>query len=149
MSLDGFMQGAGFDARLSPVIEREMWEKWILLASLGAINSLMRGNIGEIATAPGGADFAVNLMDEAIAAARAVGTSPSDEFISTAREMLTRQGSVQTSSMYRDLQQGKPVEVEQIIGDLVRRARAAHVSTPLLSAAFANLSIYQSRLAAQ
>jgi 2-dehydropantoate 2-reductase len=51
--------------------------------------------------------------------------------------------------MYRDLQQGKPVEAEQIVGDLVRRAREARVATPLLSAAFANLSIYQSRLAAR
>jgi 2-dehydropantoate 2-reductase len=89
-AVDGFMQGAGFDARLSGSIEREMWEKWILLASLGAINCLMRGNIGEVAAAPGGADFAVNLVDEVIAAARAVGTAPSSEFVSAAREQLRR-----------------------------------------------------------
>ena len=146
--IDGFMQGAGFDARLSSSIEREMWEKWILLASLGAINCLMRGTIGEVAVAPGGADFAAHLLDEVIAAVRAVGTAPSDAFVAAAREQLTRQGSAQTSSMYRDLQQGKPIEADQIVGDLVRRAREANIETPLLSAAFANLSIYQSSLAA-
>ena len=36
LALDGFMRGAGFDARLSTDIEREMWEKWAMLASLGA-----------------------------------------------------------------------------------------------------------------
>jgi 2-dehydropantoate 2-reductase len=31
--LDEVMQGAGFDTRLSRTIEREMWEKWVLLGS--------------------------------------------------------------------------------------------------------------------
>ncbi|WP_454915210.1 ketopantoate reductase family protein [Xanthobacter sediminis] len=69
--------------------------------------------------------------------------------VAAAREQLTRQGSTQTSSMYRDLQQGKSIEAEQIVGDLVRRAREARVATPLLCAAFASLSIYQSRSAAR
>jgi 2-dehydropantoate 2-reductase len=52
--LDQFMRSAGFDARLSNAIEREMWEKWILLAGLGGINCLMRGTIGEVTQAPRG-----------------------------------------------------------------------------------------------
>ena len=148
-AIDAFIKGAGFDARLSSSIEREMWEKWILLASLGAINCLMRGTVGDIAAAPGGAEFAASLLDEAVATVRAVGTAPSDAFVAAARDQLTRQGSTQTSSMYRDLKQGKRIEAEQIVGDLVRRAREAQIATPLLSAAFANLSIYQSGLAAE
>lgn len=148
-AIDAFMKGAGFDARLSSSIEREMWEKWILLASLGAINCLMRGTVGDIAAAPGGAEFAASLLDEAVATVRAVGTAPSDAFVAAARDQLTRQGSTQTSSMYRDLKQGKRIEAEQIVGDLVRRAREAQIATPLLSAAFANLSIYQSGSAAE
>ena len=148
-AIDGFMKGAGFDARLSSSIEREMWEKWILLASLGAINCLMRGNVGDIVSAPGGVAFAGSLLDEAVATVRAVGTAPSDAFVAAAREQLTRQGSTQTSSMYRDLTQGRPIEAGQIVGDLVRRASDANVATPLLSAAFANLSIYESGLAGE
>ena len=41
--LDGVMQGAGFDARLSRTIDREMWEKWVLLSTLGGITCMMRG----------------------------------------------------------------------------------------------------------
>ena len=41
LGLDRFMRDAGFDARLSSAIEREMWEKWILLAGLGGINCLL------------------------------------------------------------------------------------------------------------
>jgi 2-dehydropantoate 2-reductase len=39
-----------------------------------------------------------------------------------------------------------PVEVEQILGDLVARGREHGVHTPLLAAACANLRVYQARV---
>ena len=146
-ALDTFMQGAGFTARLSPVIQREMWEKWVLLASLGAITSLMRGNIGEVQAAPCGEAFANALLDEVVGIVQAVGTAPSESFLATARAQLTAKDSKQTSSMYRDLLKGAPIEAEQIVGDLLARGRQAGVAAPLLSAAFTHLSVYQNRLA--
>jgi 2-dehydropantoate 2-reductase len=143
--LDTFMQNAGFDARLSPVIEREMWEKWTFLASLGAINCLMRGSIGEVARAPGGKDFANALLDEVLSVVTRVGVAPSDKFCVTVRKQLTDTNSTLTSSMYRDLQQGYSIESEQIVGNLVERARGASIPAPLLSAAYANLSVYSAR----
>jgi len=142
--LDRQMQGAVFAARLSSHIEREMWEKWILLASLGGITCLARGNVGEVQAAPGGYDFAESLIDEVVSIVTAVGTPPSEAFLSNARATLKQKGSPQTSSMFRDLQQGGPVEADQIIGDLLLRAKSAGIAAPLLSAAYVNLSIYQS-----
>jgi 2-dehydropantoate 2-reductase len=144
--LDAFMQGAGFDARLSTGIAREMWEKWALLAALGGINCLMRGTVGEIVAAPGGLDFVLAFLAEVVAVVDAVGHPMSDEFLTGARAVLTAKGSAQTSSMYRDLQQGSPIEADQIIGDLLARGRRAGIATPLVAAAYANLSIYQARI---
>lgn len=146
--LDAEMQDAGFDALLSSDIEREMWEKWVLLAALGGITCLARGNIGQVAAAPGGVEFASRIVDEVASIVSAVGRKPDENFIKEAKVMLTQHGSLQTSSMYRDLQKGDPVEAGQIIGDLLERARQAKIDAPLLSAAFVNLSIYQSGLAA-
>ena len=144
--LDEVMQGAGFDARLSRTIEREMWEKWVLLATIGGATCLMRGNIGDIARAPGGVDFSLRFLDEVTAVVTAVGKKPSDVFLTDTQALLTEKESTVTSSMYRDLQNGALVEAEQIIGDLVAQARGARITTPLLDAAFAHLSIYQSRI---
>jgi hypothetical protein len=72
---------------------------------------------------------------------RAVGKKPSEVFLTETRSQLTEKRSTQTSWMYRDLQKGAPVEAEQIIGDLVARARRTGINTPLLDAAFAHLSI--------
>jgi 2-dehydropantoate 2-reductase len=72
-SLDQFMQGAAIAARLSDAIRREMWEKWILLAGLGAITCLMRGTVGEIEACAGGAALTLQLLDEVVAIVNAVG----------------------------------------------------------------------------
>jgi len=40
-------------------IFRDIWQKWVFLASLGAITCLLGGNIGEIVAVPGGADLSL------------------------------------------------------------------------------------------
>jgi 2-dehydropantoate 2-reductase len=144
--LDAFLKGADIGARLSTHITRELWEKWALLSSLGAITCLMRGTIGEVVASPGGTAFALSLLDEVLAITRAVGEPPSDAFVKSAREILTASGSGLASSMFRDVQRGRPVEVETIIGDLLGRATRAGLTAPLLSAAYTHLSVYQRHL---
>jgi 2-dehydropantoate 2-reductase len=147
-ALDAFMRGASFDARLSTEIAREMWEKWAMLATLGGVTCLMRGNLGEIEGASGGAEFLLRFLDEVAAVIGAVGIRLSEGFLAQTRAILgAAKGSTLTSSMYRDLSQGKPVEADQILGDLLARGRKAGIATPLLAAAYTSLDIYQSRAA--
>jgi 2-dehydropantoate 2-reductase len=51
-----------------------------------------------------------------------------------------------TSSLYRDLQAGRGTEVEQILGDLIGRARALGVATPVLDLATLALRVHQQRV---
>lgn len=142
-ALDQFMQGAPIGARLSSVIRREMWEKWILLAGLGATTCLMRGTVGEIEACDGGAEIVLDLLNEIIQVVKVAGEAPSDAFVQAARQQLTTKGSPLASSMFRDLQRGRDVEVEGIVGDLVRLGSEAGLKTPLLSAAAVHLRVYQ------
>jgi 2-dehydropantoate 2-reductase len=145
-TLHATLQGAGFEARLSTDITRAMWEKWVQLASLGAITCLMRGTIGEIVAAPGGADLSLKVLDESAAVATACGYKPSEKVLARHAAAMTEPGSQLTSSMYRDLRKGAPVEADHILGDLIERGDAHGVATPLLQAAFVNLRVYQSGL---
>lgn len=147
--LDRAMQGAGFAARASTAIVQEMWDKWVFLAALGGITCLMRGTVGDIEAVPGGAEQATQMLAECAAIAAASGHAPGAETIARIRGMLTARGSALASSMYRDLGQQRPVEVDHILGDLLARATHLGVSTPLLRAAFTQLEIYQKRLAAR
>ncbi|MBT9431128.1 hypothetical protein JZM24_01190 [Candidatus Sodalis endolongispinus] len=60
--VDAALGNAGFDACAVPSITTALWEKWILLSSLGGITCLMRGTIGQVAAAPGGPAFAHALV---------------------------------------------------------------------------------------
>jgi 2-dehydropantoate 2-reductase len=44
--------------------------------------------------------------------------------------------------MYRDMVAGLPVEADEIVGDLARRATEKGVAVPLLNAAYTNLAVY-------
>jgi 2-dehydropantoate 2-reductase len=145
-TLDGTLRGAGFDARLSTDIMQEMWEKWVQLASLGAITCLMRGTIGEIVAVPGGADLSLKALDESAAVATACGRQPSEALLSRHAGALTAPGSPLTSSMYRDLRKNASVEADHILGDFIERGAAHGITTPLLKAAFINLRVYQGGL---
>ncbi len=144
-ALHAFLSDAGFDARLSTHIVQELWNKWILLATLGGICALARGTVGEIAATDGGADFVRAFFAEAVAVASAAGHAPRPQGIEGTLALLTAAGSPLTSSMYRDLTAGDRVEVDQVLGDLRARARRANVATPLISAAFVQLDVYQRR----
>ena len=146
--LDEFMRGAGFEAAASDAILQDMWDKWIMLASLGAATALMRGTVGEIEAVPGGAETALRIFDECIAVATASGYPPREIHRERTRAMLTAKGSGHTSSMYRDLQAGSQVEADHIVGDMLLRATGFGHSAPLLAAAYANLSVYGGRLKA-
>jgi 2-dehydropantoate 2-reductase len=62
------------------------------------------------------------------------------------KEFVSAKNSSATSSMYRDLLRGSPIEADQIIGDLLTRARSADVATPMLETAYAHLCVYRNRL---
>jgi 2-dehydropantoate 2-reductase len=145
-SVDETMQGANFEGSFSDRIIPDMWEKWVMLASLGAATCLLRGNVGEIAAIPGGVDLSRAIILESAAISTACGYPPDVNFLLRAEKNLTTAGSPLTSSMYRDMTSNGRVEVDQILGDLVGRGRSKGVVTPLLNAACVQLRIYQARL---
>ena len=147
-ALNQAMKGAMFDARTSRDILQEMWEKWVLLASLGAATCLLSANIGEIEAIPAGADVSRAILSECSAISTACGYPPGAAFLARAEKVLTTRGSSLTSSMYRDLIKNAPVEVDQILGDLLERGRKFDITAPLLDAACVSLRIYQARLSA-
>jgi len=143
VALDQLMRGAGFDARLSTEIEREMWEKWAMLASLGGVTCLMGADIGQVARTQGGIDFVQGLFGEVAAVVAAAWRPLSDSFKSQVLSLLTDRASSLTSSMYRDMKSGQRVEADQIIGDLVQRAAAKGIATPQLSTVLVRLKVYE------
>jgi 2-dehydropantoate 2-reductase len=112
---------AGIDARLADNIQQEMWEKWVFIAAAAGITCLMRAPVGDYVAA-GAADLALGLLNECASIAAAQGFPLRDPGLERGRTALTATGSPLKASMLRDIEGGKPVEGDQILGDLLRRA---------------------------
>lgn len=141
------LSDAGFDTALSERILGAMWSKWTFIAALGAVCVLGGGTVGEVGAVPGGTALAEAVLAEAASVAAAAGHPVSEQEIGVYRGMVTAQGSDDTSSLFRDLSAGLPVEAEQIFGDLVARAEALDVAVPSLAAVAVRLRVHNARVA--
>ena len=140
-AVDVEMQNAGFTAILQPDILATLWQKWWILASMGAICILARGAIGQAAAVPHGPALALAILKEATDIASANGYPPNSAMYEQHKARYTERGSVLTSSLYRDMTGGAPVEADHILGDLLNRANG--VPAPLLIAAYVQLKVYE------
>jgi len=141
--LDEALRDSGFDTELSNSITYAMWQKWFMIASLGLVTCLLNAPIGEINAVPYGDQTALRAIEECAAVAAACGFPPSQPILEDIRKRAATKGSNLTSSMYRDLQKGAPVEVDAILGDLLDHGRSHHLDTPLLQAGCVRLRVYQ------
>jgi 2-dehydropantoate 2-reductase len=134
-----------FDAASSGIILQEMWEKWVLLATLAGMTCLMRAPVGAIVATREGEALTNELLGECSAVAAASSFAPRADILEGTRRMLTARGSSFTASMLRDIERGGPTEGEHILGDLLQRARALRVAAPLLRTAACHVEAYEAR----
>ena len=143
------MQGADFASRASDNILQEMWEKWVLLATLGGATCLMRATVGDIVLA-GAADITLGLLDECVAIATESGFPPREERLKHNRMFLAASGSPMTASMMRDIEAGNRIEADHILGDLLARkpgGAGGEGDRSLLRIAYAHTRAYEARRA--
>jgi 2-dehydropantoate 2-reductase len=144
IAIESALSGARFEARRSDTILQEMWEKWVFIAATAGITCLMRAAIGDIVAA-GAADLATALLEECAMIAARNGYPPRAESMHKSLQVLTAAGSPITASMFRDIERGAPIEGEQILGDLLRRAGKEAADHSLLRIACAHVRAYAAR----
>jgi 2-dehydropantoate 2-reductase len=147
-ALQPVFEKANFTNKLSSDVIRDMWGKWVLLASLAGMTCLLRASAGEIARTRDGRALMLALIDECASVAAANGVAPEPGELTRIQTLLTDTSSPVVASMLRDMQRSRPIEGDHIVGDLLARAEAARVATPLLRVAYANLEAYQNRMKA-
>jgi 2-dehydropantoate 2-reductase len=137
---------AGIDARLSSDILRDIWAKFVFLATLAGSTCLMRTSIGTILASDDGEGLILELLAETLAVARAEGFAPDAASMTQYKRSLTERGSTLTSSMLRDILAGRHTEADHILGDMLRRAQQHNLATPILRIAHAHLQCYEAAL---
>ena len=137
---------AGADVAVPANIIGAMWAKWVFIASLGAVTSLMRATVGDIVAIPAGPQFARSVLAEIAAAAAACGHPVPAAQVRATDDVLTAAGLTGHLVADRDLTDGRHTEVEAVLADLAARAKAAGSATPLTDLAVLNLRIHNRRI---
>jgi 2-dehydropantoate 2-reductase len=142
-ALEACFDGAGFNGRASEAVMQDMWEKFVQLGLGAGITCLMRASLGDILAAPGGREAMFALFEECCAVSTASGFKPRPAFIEFDTKLITTVGSPLKWSMLRDIERGASTEGEDILGDMVTRARALGIETPILNLARTHVAAYE------
>lgn len=130
---------------LADDIEQDLWEKIVFLSVLAAVTCLFRGNVREIIAAPGGREAMERALGTNIAIATREGHPPRAPAIEFGRARLTDPTGTWSASMLRDLEAGRPVESDHIVGWMLDKARAHGLDDTVLSLAYTHLKAYEAR----
>lgn len=135
-------QKAGIKAELKAEMVAELWRKFIFITSFGAFTAVSRLSNGEILAVPQTTDLVFDAMKEveAVAQAKGIGVEPLDREKVIAG--LRRFDPNTRSSMYFDLINEKPMEVEALNGTVVRLGEELGVPTPIHRTIYATLLPY-------
>jgi 2-dehydropantoate 2-reductase len=131
VALAGAFEGTPVPVEVTDDIESALWLKLVVIAGLGGVTAYCRCPIGRIREDRDLRDLLVRAMQEAEAVARRRGVSlPSDPVGSVVRSLDQALDPDARSSMARDVERGRPLEVEAISGAVVRFGEEAGVPTP-------------------
>jgi 2-dehydropantoate 2-reductase len=107
-----------------------IWDKFIWLAANSSMSAVCRLPGGAIWSVPEGLEVYRKLIEEAVAVARAAGVKLEVDAAEKISAAMRRLPPTMTTSLMRDYERESKVELEQLGGALVRKARELGVPTP-------------------
>lgn len=122
---------AGIDADVSADVLTVLWAKLGLICGLAGATASTRLPIGEVRATPGSRAVLRALIEETAAVGRAEGAVLDDGYVDRTLAMLDGVGGAMVSSLYEDLVHGRPMELSELHGDVLRRAAAAGLDVPV------------------
>lgn len=128
----GAFAAAGFEVRTTGRIRDALWTKLLGNASFNPLSCLTLATVDRMMADPGVKAAGVAIMRELTAAAEAVGVRIEVD-IPTRLSAAHRLGAFKTS-MLQDLEAGRPLEIDAILGAPIAIARRAGVPVPMTEA---------------
>lgn len=133
-AISGALGRAGLRAPVQSRMRQEIWLKLIGNATLNPVSALTRATLAELVGDPGTRELLRTLMLEVEAVGRAVGIEP-DIGVDRRLEGAGRVGHHRTS-MLQDVESGRPLEVEALVGSVVELAAQLSVPVPALEVVY-------------
>ncbi len=137
------LAGAGINTDAVADARVPLWDKLVFLAPFAGLTGSTRLPIGLLRTCPPELDTYLAAASEIIRVAAAEGVTVTRNPQSLVQELHGLPPQMRASLLV-DLEQGKRLEVEALMGSVVRRGRAAGVPTPVMATLYGVLAPYAS-----
>jgi len=131
---------AGITVRLAENIQKEIWIKFLYISTISALGALTKSSVGEMIASPQIKKMMLQTAEEIVAVAKAKGIDLPKNIIEVQFQIIENQPYDTTSSLHRDMMEGKPTELEAQNGTIVNLGLALGIPTPV------NALIYYSLL---
>ena len=130
---------AGVRATIPPDIEVSLWEKLLIVVSFGGVGAVTRVPVGVTRSMPETRRLIERGMEEVSAVGRARGVALPDGAVEKGMAFVDSLDPSGTTSLQRDIADGRPSELEAWNGAVVRLGREAGVPTPTHEFLYASL----------
>jgi 2-dehydropantoate 2-reductase len=124
---------AGITVGIPSDIQVALWDKFLFVVSFGGVGAVTRAPIGVLRNIPETRRILEQAMHEIFALARSRNVALPDDAIRKAMAFVDSLPANGTTSLQRDLMEGKPSELEAWNGAVVRLGQEVGVTTPLHS----------------
>lgn len=121
---------AGVSAKIADDIHSELWKKFISICISGLL-AITKTSYGELREIPETRKMMVDLLNEIYLLSQKVGVRIDSDFIEKTVAGIDSLPYDTTSSLTRDVWEGKPSEIEYQNGDVVRIAEKYNVDVPV------------------
>ena len=128
-----FSQATGVTVEVPPDIQAAMWRKFLMVASWSGIGAITRAPLGAFLGLPETRQMLQGVMQEINSVAHARGILLPQDIVDKTLAFLDSLPPSGTSSMQRDIMEGRPSELEAQTGAAVRLGSDVGVATPLNS----------------
>lgn len=139
------LQNAGFKAPVVSDIRAEIWTKLWGNLSFNPLSALTHATLEDICRFPATRETAMRMMREAQAVGEALGIRfriPLEKRIAGAEAVGPHK-----TSMLQDVESGRAVELDALVGSVIELGRIAQVPTPQIEAIYACVSLLAATLA--
>lgn len=131
IALKAVFDKAGFKNTRSEDIHLDIWKKFLFIATYSGIGALTRSVIGELRKEEYIKSLLYQTAHEIVTIANAKGIGLKNSDIDMILKVIDNLDPNTTASMQRDIMEGRPSELENFNGYIVKEGKRLHISTPI------------------
>ncbi len=128
---------AGIKSKVSDKITTDVWKKYLLIAAMATLTSFYDEPMGAVAEKH--RDDLDAILREILSVGRAEGADLNEEDMANVIRQISKVPYDSPTSMWLDFKHGKPTELEQLSGYVVRKAAEHGIDVPVMRKCYETL----------